>query len=365
MIHVFVGTKAQLIKMVPILQVLEQRGIVYNLIDTGQHAGLTAELVSQFGLHQPNVLMCKERKNVDSIAQAAAWTARHFSRMALTPGTVCREVFKAQQSICLIHGDTLSTLIALCYAKMCGIPVAHIEAGLRSFHLLDPFPEEIIRRIIMRYSDLLFAPSEWAFENLRRMNLQNKAVNVGANTGKETVEYAVKRLDATKRPRRPYVVVTIHRVETIYSRLRLTKVLDLVARIARERKVIFVLHEPTRRQFLRFEMLSKIAKIENVELSPLLPYMEFLGLVAGADYVVTDGGSIQEECYHLNKPCMIVRSKTERLEGLGENALLTGFDQNKINRFFENIPALKRQDLNQDIHPSAAIVDHLLQWLSC
>ena len=215
----------------------------------------------------------------------------------------------------------------------------------------------------MRFSDLLFAPSEWAFENLRRMDLQNKAVNVGANTGKETVEYAVKRLGETRRPGRPYVVATIHRVETIYSRSRMKKVVDLVARIARERKVTLVLHEPTRRQFLRFDLLSKIEKIKGVELSPLLPYMEFLGLVAESDFVVTDGGSIQEECYHLNKPCMIVRSKTERLEGLGENALLTEFDRNKIDRFFNMLPTLKRKDLNEDIRPSVTIVDHLLPYV--
>ena len=363
MIHIFVGTKAQLIKMVPIMQVMDQRGIVYNLIDTGQHAGLTAELITQFGLRQPDVLMRKERINVNNIAQAVAWTIRHFSRMALKHSKVCREVFKSQKSICLIHGDTLSTFIALCYAKRCGIPVAHIEAGLRSFHFFDPFPEEIIRLIIMRFSDLLFAPSEWAFENLRKMDFHNKAINVGANTGKETVEYAVKRLGETKRPSSPYVVVTIHRVETIYSRFRLMMVVDLVERIARERKVIFVLHEPTRRQFLRFDLLSKIRQIERVELSPLLPYMEFLGLVAGSDYVVTDGGSIQEECYHLNKPCMIVRSKTERLEGLGENALLTAFDQYKIERFFKILPALKRKEFNEDMRPSDVIVDHLLQWV--
>ncbi len=363
MIHIFVGTKAQLIKMMPIMRALDRRGVSYNFINTGQHAGLTADLIRQFGLRQPDVFMRKGLSNISSLTQAIAWTAGHFLRLTFQRRRIWEEIFKTKDGICLIHGDTLSTLIALLYAKRCGQTVAHIEAGLRSFNLFDPFPEEIIRLIAMHFSDLLLAPSDWAFENLCSMGYRSKAVNIGANTGLEAVAYAADRAGGHHRLNRPSVVVTIHRVETIYSRSRLMMVAALIQRIARDRKVMFILHEPTRRQLVRFDLLSKITQLPNVTILPLLSYLEFVDLLAAADYVVTDGGSVQEECYYLNKPCMIMRSKTERIEGLGENALLTAFDQNKIERFFKTFPALKRKDFNEDIHPSGVIVDHLLQWV--
>jgi UDP-N-acetylglucosamine 2-epimerase (non-hydrolysing) len=138
MIHIFVGTKAQFIKMMPIMRELDRRGIVYNFIDSGQHAGLTGGLIQQFGLRKPDVFLRQEYTNINRVAQAIAWTIRHLARLVLRRKSIYREIFKGKNGICLIHGDTLSTVISLLYAKRCRIPVAHVESGLRSFHLFDP-----------------------------------------------------------------------------------------------------------------------------------------------------------------------------------------------------------------------------------
>jgi UDP-N-acetylglucosamine 2-epimerase len=285
-----------------------------------------------------------------------------LGRLTFSPKRIYRKIFKNQGGVCLIHGDTLTTLISLLYAKRCGLSVAHVEAGLRSFNLFDPFPEEIIRLVTMRFSDLLLAPSTWAFQNLCKMGYHAKAVNIGANTGLEIVTIVQDRLTRQRQDNNPYAVVTIHRVETIYSRSRLIKVVDIIERIAQERKVFFILHEPTRQQLVRFNFLSKISQNDAIEILPILPYVEFLGLVVGSDYVVTDGGSVQEECYYLDKPCLILRSKTERIEGVGENVFLSEFDPRQIDRFWELFPILKRKSINQDIRPSDVIIDHLLTW---
>ena len=96
---------------------------------------------------------------------------------------------------------------------------------------------------------------------------------------------------------------------------------------------------------------------------PLLPYIEFVDLIAGAEFIVTDGGSIQEECYYLNKPCMVMRSKTERIEGLGENVQLVEFNLNQIEFFLESYSSFKREELKEDISPSEIIIDNLSPWL--
>jgi len=104
------------------------------------------------------------------------WSAQNLFQPLFSPKQSFKIIFKHQEGICLIHGDTLSTLISLIYAKRCGLQVAHIESGLRSYHLFDPFPEEIVRLVAMRFSDILYASSEWAFKNLCKMGYQNKTM---------------------------------------------------------------------------------------------------------------------------------------------------------------------------------------------
>jgi len=360
MIHIFVGTKAQLIKMMPIMRALDRRGVSYNFINTGQHAGLTADLIKQFRLRQPDVSMRQGRKNINSLAHAILWTIHHLGRLTFSPKRIYRNIFKEQSGVCLIHGDTLTTLISLVYAKRCGLSVAHVESGLRSFNVFDPFPEEIIRLIATHFSDILFSPSDWAFDNLCKMGYHNKAVNVVANTGMEAFTFAFQQAGAEHSFGKPYGVVTIHRAETIFSYSRLMAVIAIVERIARNYRVLFVMHEPTRRQLRRFDLLKRIQRFNMVETLPLQQYVPFITLLSEAEFVITDGGSIQEECYYLNKPCMILRSHTERMEGLGENIVLAEFDPNQIERFLEALPRLRRQEVNLDVRPSDVIVDYLL-----
>lgn len=363
MIHIFVGTKAQFIKMAPIMQELDRRGVAYNFIDAGQHANLTGGLIQQFGLRQPNVFLRAERRGIETIAQALTWSLKSLSYIAFQRQQIFRRIFQGQPGVCLIHGDTLTTLLSLFYAKRCGLQVAHVEAGLRSYHLFDPFPEEIIRLIAMRYSDILFAPSDGAIENLGRLGYSAKAVHVGANTILDTVRYALQCINNQPRPDERYAVVTIHRVETIYSRSRLLTIVTLLERIAEQRKVLFVLHEPTRRQLARFKLDIRLARCQNIELMPLQSYLIFVNLLAGADFVITDGGSIQEECYYLNVPCLIMRAKTERQEGLNENARLANFDQSQIDCFLQTFSELRRETVNNDLHPTEVITDYLLPWV--
>lgn len=365
MIHIFIGTKAQFIKTAPIMMEMTRRGLPYHLIETGQHAALTADLVGEFGLRGADTLLRAEASNIATLGQAALWTSDTLLRLLSSPDRLAEQIFRGQRKgVCLIHGDTLTTLFSLLYAKRCAIPVAHVEAGLRSYHYFDPFPEELIRLAVMRYSDILFAPSDWAMGNLGRMGYGGKSINVGGNTVVDTIRFARARYSGLERPGEPYVVVTIHRVETLYSSARLNMIITFLEEIARQRRVLFVLHEPTRKQLERFDLLGRMQRNNQVEMMPLQPYLKFLDLLAGADFAVTDGGSIQEECYSLNIPCLIMRAKTERMEGLGENAMLAGFSRGRFDEFLKVFPNLKRRGTNlEGISPSSLIADHLQQYL--
>jgi UDP-N-acetylglucosamine 2-epimerase len=363
MIHILIGTKAQFIKMAPIMQELDRRAVRFNFIDTGQHAGITQDLPGQFGLRAPDISLRKDRTNISRITEAVTWTLENLWTVALRADEIWKKIFREKKGICLIHGDTLTTLFSLFYAKRCALKVAHVEAGLRSYHILDPFPEEIIRRITMRYSDLLFAPSEWAHRNLQEMRFGEKSVDAGGNTILDTLRYAQQKKEPVNRLPGPYAVVTIHRFETILSRTRMAFVVELLERMARDRRVLFILHEPTKNQLQRFGLYSKIERLTSVEILPLKPYIPFIQLLSGADFIVTDGGSIQEESHFLGIPCLIMRKKTERMEGLGANAVLAEFDRGKIDRFLETLPRFKREKNHlDDVQPSRTIVDHLMPF---
>jgi UDP-N-acetylglucosamine 2-epimerase len=363
MIHIFVGTKAQFIKMAPIMLELDRRGMIYNLIDAGQHAEVTGQIARQFGLRRADVSLRPGERNITTPLEAIVWIGKGLFQIAFKREHLYQRLFRRQAGICLIHGDTLTTVLSLLCAKRCGLRVAHVEAGLRSYSLLNPFPEEIIRLIAMRYSDLLFAPSESAAENLHRMGYGSKTVNSGGNTVAEAVQIALQNKTGQGEPRRRYAVVTIHRVENIYSRSRLSEIVALLERIGRDRRVLFVLHEPTRHQLLRFNLLARLLQNEAIEVIPLQPYFEFLHLLVAADFIVTDGGSIQEESYFLNIPCLIMRARTERSEGLGENTFLAAFDQRRIDQFLHNFSSFRRTNANPPLNPSRTIVDHLLATL--
>ncbi|NPV04075.1 MAG: hypothetical protein HPY67_05010 [Syntrophaceae bacterium] len=365
MIHVFIGTKAQFIKTAPLMMEMNRRGLPFHLIETGQHAAITADLAGEFGLRGADTHLRPRAANIATLGQAALWTLETLLRLLTPREDLARTIFRGdRKGVCIIHGDTLTTLFSLLYAKRCGIPVAHVEAGLRSHHLLDPFPEEMIRLVAMRFSDILFAPSDWAMDNLGRMGYGAKSVHAGGNTVIDTVRFARARRTGQDRPAGPYAVVTIHRTETLFSPARMRALTGILERIAGERRVLFVLHEPTRRRLERLNLMERLQRCGTVEMIPLQPYLKFLELLAGADFAVTDGGSIQEECYSLNIPCLIMRAKTERMEGLGENAMLADFSRERVEHFLKALPTLRRRgDGDEAVSPSRTIVDHLERFL--
>jgi UDP-N-acetylglucosamine 2-epimerase (non-hydrolysing) len=359
-IHVFVGTKAQFIKMAPVMLELDRREIPYNFIDAGQHASVTQDLVGEFSLRAPDVRLRNDRTSITTFPQAILWTFSTLARALFRSREVFRTIFRGTGGVCLIHGDTLTTLISLVHAKRCGLMVAHVEAGLRSHSLFNPFPEELIRLIAMRYSDTLFAPTPEAYDNLRAMGLEAKSILVRGNTIADAVRFVREHSDQGERPTKPYAVITCHRVETLYSRARLAFLVELVARVSEQWRVLFVLHEPTRQHLARSGLLTALESSPNVDLLPLQPYGRFITLLDGAEFVVTDGGSIQEEAHLLGLPCLLIRTKTERPDGIGQNAHMAQFRLDEVDHFFQRLPDMRRSVGGQTVKPSEEIVDRLL-----
>lgn len=254
----------------------------------------------------------------------------------------------------LVHGDTLSTLVAAIAARRAGRCVGHVESGLRSESIWQPFPEEILRRIVFRLSDVLYCPSSWAATNVAV--LKKNIVITHGNTMIDTVRFALEKIDSRQRARvSDYALVTSHRFENIFNRKRLKKLVELVELLASRQAVRFVLHTPTEHQLRKERLLARLSENPKIEMVPRMPHFEFLTELAGASCVLSDGGSIQEETSYLGVPCFLLRDYTERNEGLGSNAMLGGLSTLRLAEFLENLEAFRKPPALTGASPSLAI----------
>jgi UDP-N-acetylglucosamine 2-epimerase (non-hydrolysing) len=356
-IHLVIGTKAQLIKMYPIIMEMSRNNIPFRYIDTGQHLQITTSLRKDFNLPEPEYSFIKNGKNVSGILQAILWNFRVVLSSLLRPGQIFG---KKPRGICLVHGDTVSTIQGLLMAKRAGLDVGHVEAGERTHTLFNPFPEEIIRIIVDRFSRVAFASSDQAVKNLKREKFKGKLVEICYNTVVDSVILAQSKnkLLSEDFPNK-YVLVSIHRFETIKSKKRLEVLVSCLQDIGKNFKIIWGLHEPTKIALEKNNLLQQVKAIPDIKLRGLFDYFEFIKATQNAEFLVTDGGGPQEESWLLNVPCLLMRSETERSQH--KNVFMSGFDLQKIQFFIDHYKTFIQPSKPQIVSPSAKIVKYLLE----
>lgn len=229
-----------------------------------------------------------------------------------------REIEELLQKIkpgrALVYGDTNSTLAGARAAKQLGIPLAHVEAGLRSFD--TSMPEEVNRVETDQLSDFLFVPSEGATQNLLNEGLvKHKIHEVGDIMYDAVLHYSQKAPAA--RHEGAYILLTLHRQENTDDKSRLRQILEAVNAIAEKHKVVFPIHPRTRKMMTTFGLSCKAQMIDPVG------YLEMIALVKNCTMVFTDSGGLQKEAFYLQKFCVTLRKTTEwtELVDLGANTV--------------------------------------------
>jgi UDP-N-acetylglucosamine 2-epimerase (non-hydrolysing) len=364
MIHVVLGTKAQLVKMAPLMLMMQERNIPYNFIFTGQHQETMSDLRENFDLKAPDVVL-HTGKDVTSIFAMLKWILKIIWLTVRQRKTIFKSEASNEQiafpkkQIVLVHGDTFSTLLGALMGKVAGAKVAHIESGLRSFNWFHPFPEELTRLAVFRLAHFYYCPGNWAVENLKKF--KGIKINTQFNTLMDSLRHAfqskgVKPIDL---PNYDYCVVTTHRFENIFNRPAFERNLRLIEQIALKKKVVFIMHPVTEKKLREFDLLSRVTTNANIECRPRYDYFQFMKLVHHAEFMVTDGGSNQEECYYMGKPCLLLRNATERQEGLAKTVLLSQYEPEKVDDFLRNVSRFKGENLIDSHSPSSIIVNHL------
>jgi UDP-N-acetylglucosamine 2-epimerase (non-hydrolysing) len=263
--------------------------------------------------------------------------------------------------VVLVHGDAFSALVGALMGRVAGLTVAHVESGLRSFKLFDPFPEELTRMAVCRLSRILFCPGAQAVDHVQRLR-RKEVVDTGSNTMRDVLRAATTWAPRITIPHEPFAICTLHRYENIFRRDRFAHLVNLVCRAADGIRVLFVLHPPTARNLDRFGLREPLERHPNVSLRPRYPYFDFVHLLARARFVMTDGGSNQEEASYLGLPCLILRTTTERMEGIGENAVVSNLNPDTVEGFVADPERYRRPPALSGESPSTVIARTLRRY---
>lgn len=320
-----VGARPNFIKISPMMRAMKRRGSFESvLVHTGQHYddNMSKNFFRDLELPEPDLHL-----GVGSGSQA--WqTAEIMNRFE-------KVLAELNPDLVLVVGDVNSTLACSLVAAKRGIPVTHIEAGLRSFD--RTMPEEINRLVTDQLSDYLFTTCVEANDNLRREGIGEEKIffvgNVMVDSLLVNLEQAKQSgiLNRLSMEREKYIVVTLHRPSNVDNRETLGNILHGLNTIQQEAPVIFPAHPRTLKQIKEFGLSGQIAEMTDLHLIEPLGYLDFLSLMSQSKLVLTDSGGIQEETTVLGIPCLTLRENTERPVTVTEGTnTIVGSDPNRI-----------------------------------
>jgi UDP-N-acetylglucosamine 2-epimerase (non-hydrolysing) len=320
------GTRPEAVKLAPVILALRAQGAFAWLAATGQHRELFHESLAGFGLAANEDL---------AIMQPGQTPAAVVGALVPALARLCERL---RPTAVVVQGDTATAFAGAQAAVYARRPLLHVEAGLRSGHH-EPFPEEMHRRAIAQMADVHFAPTAAAQAALLAEGVAPDAIHVTGNTGIDALHLMQARLAGDPAlaatlaarfagidPRRPLLLVTVHRREN-HGR-RLDSVLAALAVLAKQAEIVLPVHP---HPAIAGPVQAALGGLAGVHLLPPLDYPAFVWLMQRAALALTDSGGVQEEAPALGLPVLVLRDVTERREGLDSgNARLVGTDRAAI-----------------------------------
>ena len=320
------GTRPEVIKLAPVILELKKCPELYNVIvcNSEQQKELSNQTLSYFGL--------KADINLDCMRQDQ--TLASVQSRILTSLDKIYDDNKIDATI--VQGDTITVLTGALVSFYHKVPVFHVEAGLRSYDIFEPFPEEIMRQMASRVTNLNFAPTETNKKALLKENIDEKTIHVVGNTvidalfclSEQTMQTA-KNFFNFEINLDKLVLITVHRRENHGERIDriLNAISDLATKFSDHTFVLPVHPNPN----VKNKVHAKLEQFKNVHLLPPLDYPNLVYLMKNAKLILTDSGGIQEEAPSFGCPTLVMRYETERKEGIEAGvSILVGADYNKI-----------------------------------
>lgn len=319
------GTRPEAIKMAPIILELNRRKIEHTIIVTAQHREMLDQKLAVFNI--------KPHYDLDIM--------QHDQDLFYVTTAVINEIkpilLKEKPSVLLVQGDTTTTFASSLAAFYFRIPVGHVEAGLRTWNKMNPFPEEINRQITTRLTDYHFAPTSWAKQNLLKEGVQGENIFVTGNTVIDALlmivdpnykfqESPLNQIDYTGKK---VILLTSHRRENFGEPMgQVFSACRYIVENNPDVELIYPVHPNPNVQKKANEILAKVPRVHLIE---PLEYRPFVQLMNRAYFILTDSGGVQEEAPSLGKPVLVLRKTTERPEAIDAGtARLVGTDKDVI-----------------------------------
>lgn len=319
------GARPNFMKIAPIYEeMVKYEEFNPIILHTGQHydRNMSQVFFEDLGIPKPDI----------SLGVGSGTHAKQTATIMMKFEDVVTEEWP---DLVVVVGDVNSTLACSLVAAKLHIPVAHVEAGLRSHNWM--MPEEINRVLTDRISDYLFTPSRDADENLLNEGIEISKIHFVGNVMIDTL---LKHREMAKNSEilsqlgleyKEYAVLTLHRAENVDDRANLMQILRALEKIQKEIKIIYPIHPRTRLRIKEFGLQPIVDSLENLLLTEPLGYLDFIYLMDNARFVMTDSGGIQEETTILGVPCLTLRTETERPITVKEGTnIVVGLDWDRI-----------------------------------
>lgn len=341
------GTRPNIIQEVLLNRIFKERGIDEVLIHSGQHYDykMSQNFFEEFNLPKPDY----------HLSISSGMPARQMAEIM----TAAEEIIQQEKpTVTMVHGDVNSTLAVALASVRHHIPVAHIEAGLRTPYLYNP--EEINRKLTDHISELLFPHIQEAHDSLLLENFDPKSIYMVGDIVNDTLQYTLNEFNITPQIG-DYLVATIHRAENVNKPERMQAIME--ALVESGERIIFPVHPNTRNKLEQYGLMP-LLKGTRIELIEPLKYREFVELLAGCKKLVTDSGGARREGYILGKP-VIVAVEINWVHAMVECgwSVIAGPDKAKLLDAIQNLnPPTERPDIFGDGKAAEKMVTILEEW---
>jgi UDP-N-acetylglucosamine 2-epimerase (non-hydrolysing) len=347
-----IGTTAEAIKVAPLINLMSHKQISYRIISTEQHPAKVMTTLESLECEIPYFLTINaSTSGLTKMSQVPFWFASSLFHLY-------RILREESPSTVIVHGDTLTTLIASLASRLSSKTVVHLEAGYRSGVWFSPFPEEILRRLVSKLSDYHLAPGSSEVSNLVAMGIDNKVIsNTRGNTGIDNVLKMLPRY--SKSPNETTeILVTLHRTENLQNRSWINQTVRELSMLSDTCRIRFVTDNRSFKIFSETQLIEKT----NVFFYEKQSYPSFLNLIFNSDCVITDSGGLQQECAVIGVPTLVHRRISESKDGIGLNIMLSRNAAGALTKFISQIDRLRHNPDLGIVSPSFLAIQALDGW---
>jgi UDP-N-acetylglucosamine 2-epimerase (non-hydrolysing) len=350
LINFIIGTKAQFIKCIPVINNFIENDIKISIYDLKQHSEITSKLRNKITDNYEYIEFSKNNKNLGTYFGLMKWFLNNLLKIIF----IRQEKLRFQY--CFVHGDTLSTLLGSFLVKVNKGKLILLEAGHPVPGIFKHFPESVIRYICAKLSDILIANGKSQLGQLDKWSIKGEIIEISTNTIYDSVSNVKMNKSETND-----VIVSIHRTENINSKERMRLLVESISNISKNFNVTWYLHIPTKNKLKSFGLLNSLIK-NNVVTEELIEYDIFINKLNNSQFVITDGGGVVEECSIIGIPTLVWRNEhmdQDHIFEKSKNLFLCDYQEKNIDYFFKNYKKFKSEFKKTETFPSNQIVNIL------